>query len=316
MHEKQKFDSGSDQFDPTNSRRSGFVAVIGPPNAGKSTLINEIVGGKVSIVSPKVQTTRSRIRGIHIAGNDQIVLVDTPGIFIGAKTRLERSMVHAAWKGEFEADASLVLLDASKGICKDFEDLINKMKERKKRPLIAINKIDAIERKALLPLASKIDAYGIFKKIFMISALNGDGVPDLLNYLCNILPKGQWLYPEDQISDISERMLAAEITREKLFLQLHQELPYSAAVHTEQWKEREDGSIRVEQVIYVQKESHKIMVLGKSGKKIKVIGKSSREELTSILGRRVHLFIFVKVRARWPEDPERYRDLGLEFDIK
>jgi GTP-binding protein Era len=297
-------------------RRAGFVAIIGPPNAGKSTLVNRIVGDKVTIVSPKVQTTRTQIRGILTTGNTQLVLIDTPGIFIDAKKRFERSMVHAAWKGENEADIALFLIDPKRGICSDTESIFNKFRSQKRRPLIAINKIDSIKRDALLPLVSKIQKLSIFERVFMISALNGDGMNDLTDYLCTNLPEGPWLYPEDQLSDISERVLAAEITREKIFTQLHQELPYSIAVETEQWQELSDGSCRVEQVVFVQRENHKIMVLGKNGRRIKSIGTAAREEIMNLLGRKVHLFLFVKVREHWIDDPEYYNNIGLEYDLK
>ena len=295
--------------------RAGFVAVLGAPNAGKSTLVNRIVGGKISIVSPKVQTTRSRVRGIRVVGATQVVLVDTPGIFTGAKRRLERSMVHAAWSGAADADAILLLVDATRGLDGNVREIFRGLEESGRRALVAINKVDAVKRERLLPLAAEIEKSGLAEHLFMISALDGDGVDDLLAHLCGLMPDGPWLYPEDQLSDISERLLAAEITREKLFLQLHQELPYSIAVETEQWQERRDGGVRIEQVVYVQRDTHKAMVLGKGGQRIKAVGAAAREELAEILGRPVHLFIFVKVRERWADDPERYRDLGLDYDV-
>ena len=299
----------------SGAMRAGFVAVLGPPNAGKSTLVNRFVGGKVTIVSPKVQTTRSRVRGIRIVDSTQVVLVDTPGIFTGAKRRLERSMVHAAWSGAADADAILLLIDATRGLDGNTREILRGLEDSGRRALVAINKVDAVKREKLLPLAAAIEETGLADKVFMVSALDGDGVDDLLSYLCGLMPAGPWLYPEDQMTDITERLLAAEITREKLFLQLHQELPYAVAVETEQWQERRDGGVRIEQVVYVQRDMHKAMVLGKGGQRIKAVGAAARDELSEILGRPVHLFIFVKVRERWADDPERYRDLGLDFDV-
>ncbi|MEE8173620.1 MAG: GTPase Era [Alphaproteobacteria bacterium] len=295
-------------------RRAGFVAILGAPNVGKSTLVNRLVGAKVSIVSPKVQTTRSRVRGIRVEGAAQLVLVDTPGIFEGAKRRLERAMVHAAWRGAQDADAILLLVDALKGLDLDTRRIRESFVKSGRKALVAINKIDQVSHESLLPLAAALDDGASAERIFMISALKGEGVEDLLDHLLGLLPEGPWLYPEDQLSDISERLLAAEITREKLFLQLHQELPYSLTVETENWRELKDGSVRIEQIIYVARGTHKAMVLGKGGQRIKAVGQESRTELESLLARRVHLFLFVKVREGWRDDPERYRDLGLEFD--
>jgi len=299
----------------SSDTHAGFAAVLGAPNAGKSTLVNRFVGSKVSIVSPKVQTTRSRVRGICIEGATQVVFVDTPGIFTDTKRRLERSMVHAAWRGAADADVILLLVDASRGIDSNLREIFRGLKETDRRALVIINKIDLVKRDVLLPLAAEIEDMGIVDQLFMVSALDGDGVDDLLDHVCKLMPAGPWLYPEDQLSDISERLLAAEITREKLFLQLHQELPYSVAVETEQWQDQHNGSARIEQVIYVQRDSHKAMVLGKGGQRVKAIGAASRAELSEILDRPVHLFLFVKVRERWAEDPERYRDIGLDFDV-
>ncbi|MBT6441979.1 MAG: GTPase Era [Alphaproteobacteria bacterium] len=301
--------------DHSSDTHAGFAAVLGAPNAGKSTLVNRFVGSKVSIVSPKVQTTRSRVRGICIEGTTQVVFVDTPGIFTDTKRRLERSMVHAAWRGAADADVILLLVDASRGIDGNLREIFRGLKETERRALVIINKIDVVKRDVLLPMAAEIEDMGIVDQLFMVSALDGDGVDDLLDHVCKLMPAGPWLYPEDQLSDISERLLAAEITREKLFLQLHQELPYSVAVETEQWQDQHNGSARIEQVIYVQRESHKAMVLGKGGQRVKAIGAASRAELSEILDRPVHLFLFVKVRERWAEDPERYRDIGLDFDV-
>lgn len=294
--------------------RAGFVAILGSPNVGKSTLVNRLVGSKVSIVSPKVQTTRSRVRGIRMEGLAQLVLVDTPGIFENAKRRLERAMVHAAWSGAQDADAILVLVDAQRGIDKNTKKILKTLVKSGRKALVAINKIDQVAPTNLLPLAGALDDGTSVERIFMISALDGQGVEDLLNYLLCLLPEGPWLYPEDQLTDISERLLAAEITREKLFLQLYQELPYSLAVETETWRELKDHSVRIEQIVYVSRSIHKAMVLGKGGQRIKAVGQDSRTELEELLARRVHLFLFVKVREGWADDPERYRDMGLEFD--
>ena len=295
-------------------RRAGFVAILGAPNVGKSTLLNRLVGSKVSIVSPKVQTTRSRVRGIRMEGAAQLVLVDTPGIFENAKRRLERAMVHAAWSGAQDADAILVLVDAKRGIDENTKKILKTLVKSGRKALLAINKIDQVSHTDLLPLAGALDDGTSVDRIFMISALDGQGVDDLLNYLLGLLPEGPWLYPEDQLTDISERLLAAEITREKLFLQLYQELPYSLAVETETWRELKDDSVRIEQIVYVSRPIHKAMVLGKGGQRIKAVGQDSRTELEELLARRVHLFLFVKVRESWADDPERYRDMGLEFD--
>jgi GTP-binding protein Era len=300
--------------EPADRRRAGFVAILGAPNVGKSTLVNRLVGAKVSIVSPKVQTTRSRVRGIRVVGAAQLVLVDTPGIFDGAKRRLERAMVHAAWSGAQDADAILLLVDALKGLDSNTRRLSDSFAKSGRKVLVAINKIDRVPHDSLLPLAAALDDGASLMRIFMISALDGQGVDDLLNHLLGLLPEGPWLYPEDQLSDISERLLAAEITREKLFLQLHQELPYSLTVETESWRQLKDGSLRIEQIVYVSRANHKAMVLGKGGQRVKAVGQESRLELEDLLARRVHLFIFVKVRESWQDDPERYRDLGLEFE--
>mgnify|MGYP003752366117 FL=1 len=298
----------------TYNKRAGFVAILGAPNVGKSTLINRLVGAKVSIVSPKVQTTRARVRGIRIVGAAQLVLVDTPGIFHDAKRRLERAMVHAAWSGAQDADAILLLIDAERGLDSNTRNIRDGLIKSGRKAVVAINKIDQVAHEKLLPLAASLDDGASTERIFMISALDGHGVEDLLDHLVGLLPKGPWLYPEDQLSDISDRLLAAEITREKLFLQLHQELPYSLTVETESWRELKDGSVRIEQIVYVSRSTHKAMVLGKGGQRIKSVGQDARNELQDLLDRRVHLFLFVKVREGWHDDPERYRDLGLEFN--
>ncbi|MCH7942384.1 MAG: GTPase Era [Proteobacteria bacterium] len=294
--------------------RCGFVALVGAPNAGKSTLLNMMVGSKVSIVTPKVQTTRSRITGICMAGDHaQIIFLDTPGIF-KPKRRLERAMVTAAWSGARDADIVVVLVDARRGFDGDTRRIIVGLAARKRRAVLALNKIDGTRRDALLPLSAKLNESGAFSDSFMISALKGDGVDDLRDFLAARMPLGPWLYPEDQLADIPLRLLAAETTREKLFLRLHQELPYALGVETESWEERKDGSLRIGQVIYVLRDSHKPIVLGKGGRQIKAVGRAAREELEVLFGRRVHLFLHVKVRPDWIDDPERYRDLGLDYN--
>ena len=299
-------------------KRAGFVAIVGAPNVGKSTLLNRLVGTKVSIVSPKVQTTRSRILGICIEGPAQVIFIDTPGIF-KPRRRLDRAMVAAAWGGARDADDVLLLVDANlidskRGIDGDTRSIIKRLKKSERKVTLAINKVDLVAKPKLLEMAAELDTTGVFPDIFMISAEKGDGVPDLMAFLSARVPAGPWLFPEDQISDMPGRLTAAEITREKLYLQLHQELPYAAAVETEDWKEQDDGSLRIEQIIYVERPTQKAIVLGKGGARIKALGQAAREELEQIFERRVHLFLFVKVREKWGDDPERYRDLGLEFD--
>ncbi len=297
---------------PATPTRSGFVALIGAPNAGKSTLINRLVGAKVSIVTHKVQTTRSIVRGIATHGSAQIVFVDTPGIF-RPKRRLDTAMVSTAWGGARDADIVLVLLDAERGLQGDAEALLGRLPEVRQPRILVLNKIDRVRPEALLALAEAANARIGFERTFMISALSGSGCGDLLDYLENALPEGPWYYPEDQISDLPMRQLAAEITREKLFLRLHQELPYASHVETEKWEEKKDGSVRIEQVIYVQRDSQKRIVLGHKGETIRAIGEASRKEIGEILGQKVHLFLFVKVRENWGDDPERYREMGLDF---
>jgi len=297
-----------------NNTRCGFVALVGAPNAGKSTLLNQLVGTKVSIVSPKVQTTRTRVLGICISGQSQIAFIDTPGIF-APKRRLDRAMVAAAWGGASEADEVVLLVDASKGITRDTEEIIARLKDTQSKVILALNKVDQVKKPVLLDLAAKLDAEGVFSDIFMISALKGNGVDDLLAFLAARAPEGPWHYPEDQISDLPERMLAAEITREKVFLQLKQELPYRITVETENWEERKDGSVKIDQLLFVQKDGHKQIVLGKGGQQIKKIGAAARRELEEILDCKVHLFLFVKVREGWEDDPERYRHWGLDFNV-
>ncbi len=295
------------------ANRCGFVALLGAPNAGKSTLLNRLVGAKVSIVTPKVQTTRTRVLGIAMRGHAQIVFVDTPGIF-QPKRRLDRAMVAAAWAGAADADIVVLLVDAQKGVTHDARRIVEGLEKAGRKAILALNKIDLVKRDKLLELAATLNETGIFTDIFMISAETGDGVEDLAETLVGRLPEGPWLYPEDQLSDMAERQLAAEITREKLFLKLRQELPYALTVETEEWEDKPDGSVRIAQIIYVQRDSQKSIVLGKGGQMIKAVGAAAREELEGMLGCRVHLFLFVKVREKWGEDPERYRDWGLDYD--
>ena len=292
--------------------RSGFVALIGAPNAGKSTLINALVGAKVAIVSHKVQTTRALLRGIATEGDAQIVLVDTPGIF-APKRRLDRAMVTNAWSGAHDADIVGVLIDARRGLDEEAEALVQKLADVRQPKILLLNKVDLVEKPALLTLAQSLNARPKFAATFMISALTGDGVADVKRWLAAQVALGPWHYPEDQITDAPLRQLAAEITREKLYLRLHQELPYQSTVETEQWKELRDGAVRIEQTIYVERESQRKIVLGKGGATIKAIGADARRELAGILEQPVHLFLFVKVREGWGDDPERYREMGLEF---
>ncbi len=292
--------------------RSGFVALIGAPNAGKSTLVNRLVGAKVSIVTHKVQTTRAIVRGIATRDRTQIVFVDTPGIF-KPKRRLDEAMVTTAWGGAKDADLVLVLVDAEYGLKGDGLALLERVSEIRQPKVLVLNKIDRIKRDRLLELTAKANEMASFERTFMISALNGSGCDDLMDYLAAELPEGPWYYPEDQLSDLPMRQLAAEITREKLFLRLHEELPYASHVENEKWEERPDGSVRIEQVIYVQRDSHKKILIGKKGETIRSIGEAARKELAEILEQKVHLFLFVKVREKWGDDPERYREMGLEF---
>lgn len=296
--------------------RCGFIALVGAPNVGKSTLLNCLVGAKVSIVSPKVQTTRNRVMGICIAGDAQLIFVDTPGIF-EPRRRLDRAMVGAAWKGAADADLVVLLVDAMRGTDANTRTILDGLAKARRKIVLVLNKIDLVKRETLLALTEKVNSAAggdLVSDTFMVSALSGDGVGDLRDFLAARMPQGHWLYPEDQLSDMPQRLLAAEITREKLYLRLHKELPYASAVETEEWREHDDGSVRIQQVIYVQRDSQKAIVLGKGGAMIKKIGAAARQELEEILDRRVHLFLFVKVREAWVDDPERYRDLGLDFD--
>jgi GTP-binding protein Era len=295
-----------------NETRCGFVAIVGEPNAGKSTLINKLVGGKVSIVSPKVQTTRFNVRGVCVEGNAQLIFVDTPGIF-DAEKQFEKAMVQAAWAGIGDADAVLMLMDAKNGLRERTKELIESLKQKCKKPVfLAINKIDTIDKPTLINLAQKCSELGNFAGILMISALKGDGTKDVHKALASHMPESPWLYPEEQMSDISMRLLAAEVTREKIFMKLDKELPYSILVETEKWEEK-DANIVISQVIMVQREGQKKIVIGDKGAMIKAIGISARKELERMTEKRIHLELFVKVKPGWKEDSESYRLLGLEY---
>ncbi len=295
--------------------RAGFVALIGEPNAGKSTLLNRMVGAKVSIVTHKVQTTRARIRGVCMEGNAQIVFVDTPGIF-RPRRRLDRSMVKAAWGGASDADIIVLLIEAHRGLTEGAQAIIDRLAEempRGKTVALAINKIDRVKAETLLALTEKLNQTFPFARTFMISAERGYGVDDLREWLAAELPEGPWFYPEDQIADLPMRMIAAEMTREKLTLRLHEELPYQLTVETEKWEDRADGSTRIDQVVYVARDGHKGIVLGAKGETIKQIGQAARAEISTFLDREVHLFLTVKVRPNWLEEAERYSEMGLDF---
>jgi GTPase len=297
----------------------GFCAVIGAPNAGKSTLVNALVGSKVAIVSPKVQTTRMAVRGVAVKDETQIVFVDTPGIF-KPRRRLDRAMVNAAWAGAGDADAVVLLVDAAEltgnptgHAANDTHAIIESLKAGNTKAVLALNKIDGMKRTDLLPLVQKLSGEGTFEEVFLISALKGDGISDLFTWVAKRMPEGPFLYPADQAADIPSRLLASEITREKIYHRLHDELPYASTVETEKWEERNDGSARIDQTIYVQREGQKAIVLGKGGATIKLIGEMARKEMEEIFGRRIHLFLFVKVREDWAENRAHYREMGLEF---
>lgn len=294
--------------------RAGFVALIGEPNAGKSTLTNTLVGAKVSIVTHKVQTTRARIRGVAIEGESQIVLVDTPGLF-QPKRRLDRAMVAAAWGGAADADVIVLMIEAHRGVSKGVKQILENLEEigKGRTVVLAINKIDKVPSEGLLQLTREMNQRYDFAETFMISAEKGHGVDDLKKWLAERMPEGPWLYPEDQIADLPLRMIAAEVTREKLTLRLHQELPYQLTVETEHWEERKDGSARIDQLIYVARDGHKGIILGKKGETIKAVSQSARAELEEFLGRKIHLFLQVKVRPNWLEEKERYSEMGLDF---
>ena len=295
-----------------NKTRAGFVALIGAPNAGKSTLMNQLVGSKISIVTHKVQTTRAVMRGIAIHENCQIVFVDTPGIF-APRRKLDEAMVSTAWGSARDADISVFMLDAERGVTQDIEDILGNLEKASGPVLLLLNKIDQVKRDQLLEMTAKLNELFPFKRTFMVSALNGDGCRELMDYLAANLPMGPFMYPEDQISDLPMRMLASEVTREKLYLRLHQELPYASHVETEAWEEKKDGSVKINQVIYVERQSQKKIVIGKNGATIKAISTAARKELEELTEQKVHLFLFVKVRENWGEDPDRYREMGLEF---
>ncbi len=297
------------------AKRAGFVALIGEPNAGKSTLTNAMVGAKVSIVTHKVQTTRARIRGVALHENAQIVFVDTPGLF-RPRRHLDRAMVAAAWAGAADADIVVLMVEAHRGVTEGVEAILKGIADnaaQKRRYVLAINKIDRVSSEVLLGLSEKLNEQASFEATFMISAEKGHGVADLKKWLASEVPEGPWLYPEDQIADLPLRMIAAEMTREKLTLRLHQELPYQLTVETENWEEKKDGSVRVDQIVYVARDGHKGIILGHKGETIKAVSKAAREELTEFLGQKVHLFLQVKVRPKWLEEPERYREMGLDF---
>ncbi len=293
--------------------RCGFVALIGAPNAGKSTITNNFVGSKVSIVSPKVQTTRTLVKGIGIFDNTQIIFLDTPGIF-KPKRRLDRAMVASAWSGVGDADITVLVVDAKRGFDDETQSIVAKLNKNKVEAVLVLNKVDLVQKEKLLELSAKINAAGKFKETFMVSALTGQHIEDFYKYLADNLPVSPWFYPEEQISDMPLKLLVAEIVREKLFLFLRQELPYALTVEPELWERREDGSVRAEMTIYVERDSQKVIVLGKGGSMIKRIGQSARKEIEELLEERVHLFLFVKVRENWIDDPARYSDWGLNFN--
>ncbi len=292
--------------------KCGYAALIGAPNAGKSTLLNALVGAKIAIVTHKVQTTRTRITAIALQDAAQIIFIDTPGIF-APRRRLDRAMVEAAWAGAGDSDVVVVLVDARKGITDEVKAILNGLKAIKRPVWLALNKIDTVRKDVLLALSIRLAELYDFANIYMISALSGDGVEDLKSAMAGAMPRGPWLYPADQIADLPQRLLAAEVTREKIFLRLHKELPYHSTVETESWKRQKDGSIRIQQVIYVERGSQKMIVLGKGGRSIREIGRLAREELSEMLDTKVHLFLFVKVRSGWGDDPERYAGMGLNF---
>ncbi len=292
--------------------RCGFVALIGAPNAGKSTLLNALVGAKISIVTPKVQTTRALIRGIAVEGASQLIFVDTPGIF-APRRRLDRAMVGSAWGSTQDADVVALLVDSHKGDGEDEDAILRNLSDIRAPKVLVLNKVDLVEKRKLLALTQTLNDRAAFAATFMVSARTGDGVADLKSFFAAHVPEGPWLYPEDQISDAPLRRLAAEITREKLYLRLHQELPYHSTVETEVWKELRDGAVRIEQTIYVERESQRKIVLGKGGQTIKAIGAAARADIAASIEHPVHLFLFVKVREGWGDDPERYREMGLEF---
>jgi GTP-binding protein Era len=312
LREQAGGDAGPAKERGQEHTRCGFIALVGAPNVGKSTLINALVGTKVAIVSHKVQTTRALLRGIATVDGSQLVFIDTPGIF-APKRRLDRAMITNAWAGTHDADIAAVLIDAKRGLDDEADAILERVAEVGQPKILLINKVDLVEKSALLTIAKAANARVAFAATFMISALTGDGVADVKRWLAQHVPQGPWHYPEDQITDAPLRQLAAEITREKLYLRLHQELPYQSTVETDIWKELKDGSTRIEQTIYVERESQRKIVLGKGGQTIKAIGADARREIADMIEAPVHLFLFVKVRERWGDDPDRYRGMGLEF---
>lgn len=294
------------------TEKCGFVALVGAPNAGKSTLLNALVGTKVSIVTHKAQTTRAQVRGVVTTGETQLVFVDTPGIFT-AKRRLDRAMVDAAWTGAGDADFVALIVDAHKGLTEEVDSILKGLESVSHPKILVLNKIDLIRPEALLALSQKLNDKVRFEQTFMISALNGDGVRDFLDHCARVAPLGPWHFPEDQLTDLSLALTAAEVTREKLFLRIHEEIPYNATVETERFQVQKDGAYRIEQIVYVTRDSHKKIVLGKRGQTIKTIGAEARSELQEIFETPVHLFLFVKVRSNWADNPERYQEMGLEF---
>ncbi len=303
---------GQEPADREAPARAGFIALIGAPNAGKSTLLNQLVGSKVSIVTHKVQTTRALVRGIAIHDRAQIIFVDTPGIF-APKRRLDRAMVTTAWGGAADADLVALLIDARKGLTDEVDAILDRLAGVRRPRILILNKVDVADRESLLALTAQANERVAFERTFMVSALTGDGTGDLMDCFAAAMPESPWLYPEDQISDLPMRWLAAEVTREKLTIRLHQELPYALTVETEGWTETRDGGVRIEQVIYVARESQRKIVLGKGGSAIKAVSMAARKDLSEMMERPVHLFLFVKVRENWADDPERYREMGLDF---
>jgi GTPase len=297
---------------PPSDRRCGFVAIVGAPNVGKSTLVNALAGAKVTIVSPKVQTTRAIMRGIAIEGDAQLIFVDTPGIF-SPRRRLDRAMVATAWTGAHDADVIALMIDAKRGLDDESAAIAAKLADASAPKILIVNKVDLVAKPSLLGLVTAANEAAHYAATFMVSALSGNGVPEVKKWLAAHVPEGPWHYPEDQISDAPLRALASEITREKIYLRLHQELPYHSTVETESWEERKDGSVRIGQTIFVERESQRKIVLGKGGQTIKAIGALARQEIAEIIEKPVHLFLFVKVREGWSDDPERYREMGLEF---
>ncbi len=295
--------------------KCGYVAIIGAPNAGKSTLTNALVGQKITIVTHKVQTTRCRITAIALKDEAQIIFLDTPGIFTLPKSRLDRSMINAAWTGVSDADTVVLTVDATRGLTKDVENILASFQESQRPLVLVLNKIDLIKKEKLLALAATLSARLTFSEIFMLSAEKGSGIQDFGRYIASTMPEGEWLYPEDQLADIPERLLAAEVTREKILLRCHQEIPYNITVETESFKSCSDGSVRISQIIFVVRDAHKKILIGKSGAQIKTISMLARTEMTEVFDRPVHLFLIVKVRDNWQEDPERYKQMGLRFNV-